>query len=96
MRFLKIDFSRKKAVKEMNSALLAGTQNQSEPQPTIINVNTASQKELERLPGVGPEIARRIIEYRQTKGSFIMVDDLKKIRGLGDKKIEKIKNLITL
>lgn len=59
-----------------------------------ININKASQIELETLPGIGPSIALKIINYRNENGKFSSIDDLKKINGVGDSKYENIKNLI--
>ncbi|SCG83709.1 ComE operon protein 1 [Proteiniborus sp. DW1] len=58
-----------------------------------INVNTATKEELQGLPGIGPVIAERIIEYRQSH-KFSNIDDLKKVSGIGDKKLDAIKEFI--
>lgn len=59
-----------------------------------ININTATQTELESLPGIGPSTACKIIEYRKEKGKFKSAEDIKKVVGIGTAKYEKIKNLI--
>ncbi len=56
-----------------------------------LNINTASAKDLQLLPGIGPKIAQRIVDYRAKNGPFSSVDDLKKVKGIGDKKLEKIR-----
>ena len=56
-----------------------------------IHINTADEKKLDELPGVGPIMAKRIIEYRNEHGPFESVDDLAKVRGIGAEKLEKIK-----
>lgn len=61
---------------------------------SIVNINTASQTELEKLPGIGPSISSRIIEYRNQKGNFKKIEDVKNVTGIGDSKFEKIKDLI--
>ena len=61
---------------------------------SIVNINTATQTELEELPGIGPSIATRIIEYRDQNGKFKSVDDIKNVTGIGDSKFEKIKDYI--
>ncbi|MCX7919894.1 MAG: helix-hairpin-helix domain-containing protein [bacterium] len=61
-----------------------------------INVNTASQSELETLPGIGPKLAQRIIQYRQEHGAFQRVEDLILVSGIGPKKMEQIKDSITV
>ncbi len=62
----------------------------------LININTATQSELESLPGIGPTLAQRIIEYRETNGYFQTIEDIKKVSGIGNKKFEAIKDLITV
>jgi len=61
-----------------------------------ININTATAEELETLPGIGPTYAQRIIEYRQEKGPFTSIEEIKKVRGIGEATFEKIKDLITV
>lgn len=61
---------------------------------SIVNINTASQTELEELPGIGPSISSRIVEYRNEKGKFKSIEDIKNVTGIGDSKFEKIKDLI--
>ena len=56
-----------------------------------IHINTADEKKLDELPGVGPVMAKRIIEYRNEHGPFESVDDLTKIRGIGEEKLAKIR-----
>ena len=60
-----------------------------------ININTATSQELQTLRGIGPAMARRIIEYRQTSGGFSTVDDLTNVKGIGEKTLEKIRASIT-
>ena len=55
-----------------------------------ININTALAQELTALPGIGLIMAERIIEYREDHGKFKTPDDLKKVKGIGDKKFEEI------
>jgi competence protein ComEA len=59
-----------------------------------ININKASQTELETLPGIGASLATRIIEYRDKSGKFGSIEDIKNVNGIGDSKFENIKDLI--
>ena len=61
-----------------------------------ININTASQKELEKLKKVGPKTANAIIEYRKAHGPFKKAEDIKKVKGIGDKIFELNKDLIVV
>ena len=60
------------------------------------NINTATSQELQTLRGIGPALAQRIIEYRQTSGGFSTVDDLTNVKGIGEKTLEKIRDSITV
>ena len=66
----------------------------SSSQQKKININTASAAELDKLPGVGPALAGRIIEYRNANGPFKAGEELKKVKGLGESKYEKLKEKI--
>ena len=61
-----------------------------------ININTALSGDLQLLPGIGQVTAERIIDYREQKGEFKSTDDIMSVKGIGPKKFEKIKNLITV
>lgn len=60
-----------------------------------INLNTATREELESLPGIGPVKADLIVDYRETHGRFVKVEDLLKVSGIGEKIYEPIKNRVT-
>ena len=61
-----------------------------------VNINTADAKALDALPGIGPAMAQRIIEYRTTNGAFQSLEELKKVRGIGEAKYEKLKDRVAL
>ncbi|MDM5359796.1 helix-hairpin-helix domain-containing protein [Peribacillus sp. ACCC06369] len=61
-----------------------------------VNLNTATQEDLETLTGIGPSKAIAILEYRETVGKFKQVDDLKKVSGIGDKTFEKLQESISV
>ena len=61
-----------------------------------ININTATQTELETLPGIGKTTALKIINYRKENGKFKNIESIKDVKGIGDSKYEKIKNLICI
>jgi competence protein ComEA len=61
-----------------------------------VNINTATPAELTTLSGVGPAKAAAIIEYRDANGKFATIDDLSKVKGIGEKIMEKIKADITV
>ena len=59
-----------------------------------VNINTATQTELETLPGIGPSLALRIINYRRENGKFASIEELKNVSGIGDNKYDEIKKYI--
>lgn len=59
-----------------------------------VNLNTATQPQLEGLPGIGPKVAERILEYRQKNGSFKKIEDLMNVKGIGEKSFLKLKPLL--
>ena len=61
-----------------------------------VNINTASQSELESLPGIGPSLAKKILDFRQKNGQFKSPTDLIAVPGIGEKKFEQLKSLITV
>ena len=61
-----------------------------------VNINTADKEMLSSLPGVGPVIADRIIENREKNGPFKNNEEITKIKGIGEKTFQKIKDLITV
>ena len=72
-----------------NSSINNGSQ-------TKININTATEEELDTLPGIGPSTATKILDYRKEKGKFKTIEEIKEVSGIGESKYEKIKDKITV
>ena len=69
----------------------------AKPAPTgKVNLNTATAEQLTALPGVGPKLAARIVEYRQKSGSFKSVQELMNVKGIGEKNFDKIQAYLTV
>jgi competence protein ComEA len=90
-------------------ALLASTPGRAAQQPAPtrsssakadpsapVNVNAASAADLQTVPGIGRSLAQRIVEFREKNGPFATVDDLVKVRGIGEKSIERLKPYLTV
>lgn len=60
----------------------------------MVDVNRAPQYELEALPEVGPSLATRIVDYRQTQGPFRQIDDLLQVRGVGPRTLEQLRPML--
>jgi len=78
----------------------SGKQNQSQVQTDkpngVVNINTATEAELVRLPGIGPSKARAILELRGRMGSFSRVENLLRVRGIGRKTLQKLRPMLAL
>ncbi|MFQ3586856.1 MAG: helix-hairpin-helix domain-containing protein [Fimbriimonadaceae bacterium] len=81
---------------EPDSPPRASTGSKAALQPGSINLNTASAAELERLPGIGPVTARKIVEYRQAHGGFSSIDELMAVKGIGPKKLADVRPFLRL
>ncbi|MBQ6992017.1 MAG: helix-hairpin-helix domain-containing protein [Clostridia bacterium] len=67
---------------------------EEETKKGLVNINTATQTELETLPGIGPSTALKIITYREENGKFQSIEDIKNIPGIGESKFKNIKEFI--
>lgn len=76
----------KRTVKSAGTSSFRGT----------VYVNRATAAQFDSLPGVGPVIAKRIVDYRNTNGPFVDIAELQKVAGIGPKSFEKIKNRLSL
>jgi len=63
---------------------------------TLVNLNTATPAQLDALPGIGPKVAARIVEYRQKNGGFKKAEELMNVQGIGEKLFLKLKPLVTV
>ena len=66
------------------------------PPAKPVNINTATSQELQQVPGIGPATAEKILQMRKSYGAFKSVDDLLAIRGLGPKRLEKMRKYLTV
>ena len=76
-----------------NNVIISGSNSNNNAK---VNINTASQAELETLAGIGPSIAAKIIEYRNKNGKFSKIEDLKNVGGIGEEKYNSVKNQISV
>ena len=77
----------------------------SDPPPTaapkrshagLLDLNRAMEQDFVTLPGIGPRLAERIMEYRKSEGAFHSVDELREVKGIGKKKFERIRLLVAV
>ena len=74
----------------------AGPLPDSAAAPTSVDLNRATPHQLDGLPGIGPTLAGRIIEYRQRRGGFHSVSELRNVSGIGEKRYSAMKDLVTV
>ena len=68
--------------------------NENSSQSSSLNINKATEQDLQTLPGIGPSLASRIIAYRDENGKFSTIEDIKNVNGIGNSKYENIKDYI--
>jgi len=74
----------------------SGGSGESAPVSYPVNINTAGLRELESLPGIGEELAQRIIDYRRNHGRFETIEEIMRVEGIGEGRFEAIRDLITV
>jgi len=62
----------------------------------LLDLNRATEQDFDALPGIGPRLAERIMKYRQSVGAFYSLDGLRAVKGIGKKKFERIRPLVTV
>ena len=65
------------------------------PAPLVVDLNTADAEELGQLPGIGPELANRIVAYREEQGAFEKIEEIMNVKGIGQGKFEAIAEMVT-
>ena len=74
----------------------ATTDGFSDPSGGLLNLNTATQAEIELLPGIGPVLGAAILRERDERGGFRSVDELRSVRGIGEKRFADLRDLVTV
>lgn len=74
----------------------AASAGKKKPPARPVNINTANAEELQQVPGIGPATAQKILQMRKSYGAFKSVDDLLAIRGLGQKRLDKMRKYLTV
>ena len=77
-------------------ALAVSLPAKKKPPAVPVNLNTATSEELQQVPGIGPVTAEKILQMRKSYGAFKSVDDLSAIRGIGPKRLEKMRKYLTV
>lgn len=85
---------KKYITKESGNNVIVDSKNTSKGENIKVNINTATQSELETLSGIGPSIASKIIEYREKNGKFEKVEELQNVSGIGDAKYNSVKDQV--
>lgn len=83
-------------VVEQNEGVASVVNDEGSNSNLKININKASEEKLQEIPGVGPSMAQKIVSYRKENGKFNSIEELKNVKGIGDKKFEKMKEYISI
>jgi|YelNatPaOPRAMG01_1025707.scaffolds.fasta_scaffold00266_30 competence protein ComEA helix-hairpin-helix repeat region len=84
------------AAEEDTDRIRSATQHKKKLATSPVDINIASVSELITLPGIGEATAERIIEYRKTHGKFTSIEDLMSVKGIGEKKFQRLKPLVVV
>jgi comEA protein len=84
------------SLKEISEQQISESYQSQEMKGFPININTASSEQLQRLPRIGPAMAARIIEYRTQNGNFKSKEELMRVRGIGEKTFQNLKDIISI
>jgi comEA protein len=84
------------AILALTLATIPAALAKKKPPAHPININTANSSDLQQVPGIGPSTAQKILDTRKSYGSFKTVDDLLAIKGIGPKKLEKMRKYLTV
>jgi len=79
-----------------NAPVFGAGQQEGAAKGKQVNINSATAEQLTTLPKIGPKTAERIIEYRKTNGNFKRIQELMKVKGIGEKTFKNLENLITV
>ena len=82
------------SVNEKDNNDTLGTSGYVGEQKVMVNINTANESELQKVPGIGQTIASRIVEYRKKNGKFKTIEDIQNVSGIGTSKFSKIREYI--
>ena len=93
---MKINVPYKKEKKAPTASSRRGTTSTKAWENIIVNVNTAGEEQLVKLPGVGTSLAQSIIKYRTENGAFTVLEQLLDVKGMGEAKFEKLKDKIEI
>jgi comEA protein len=80
----------------LSGALIARAQHKKQPPAEPIDLNAATAQELQELPGVGPQMAKAIVDFRKKSGPFRRIEDLLAIKGITKQRLEKIRPYVKI